>query len=136
MEHPIAFGPSPCLEDSPCGACRAPVMSRNIYLGGNIFSPLAGTTPEQFRQLAGVLWNEVQTTDFPTPFLQIKSPCDFNQEFNPDLAPRANRRRRHRVDAQGRPLRRRQGIPQPPCGRASARSTIARRRARTASSMT
>lgn len=42
------------------------VMSRNIYLGGNIFGPLAGTTPEQFRQLAGVLWNEVQTTDFPT----------------------------------------------------------------------
>ena len=41
------------------------VMSRNIYLGGNIFGPLAGATPEQFRQLAGVLWNEVQTTDFP-----------------------------------------------------------------------
>jgi endonuclease/exonuclease/phosphatase family metal-dependent hydrolase len=47
-------------------ASTVTVMSRNIYLGGNIFGPLAGTTPEQFRQLAGVLWGEVQKTDFPT----------------------------------------------------------------------
>ncbi len=42
------------------------VMSRNIYLGGNIFGPLVAQTPAQFQQLAGVLWAEVQKTDFPT----------------------------------------------------------------------
>jgi endonuclease/exonuclease/phosphatase family metal-dependent hydrolase len=42
------------------------VMTRNIYLGGNIFGPLAGQTPAEFQRLAGVLWGEVQKTDFPT----------------------------------------------------------------------
>jgi endonuclease/exonuclease/phosphatase family metal-dependent hydrolase len=42
------------------------VMSRNIYLGGNIFGPLLATTPAEVQQRAGVLWAEVQKTDFPT----------------------------------------------------------------------
>jgi endonuclease/exonuclease/phosphatase family metal-dependent hydrolase len=42
------------------------VMSRNIYLGGNIFGPLVAQTPAEFQRLAGVLWAEVQKTDFPT----------------------------------------------------------------------
>jgi Endonuclease/Exonuclease/phosphatase family len=41
------------------------VMTRNIYLGGNIFGPLAATTREEFERLAGVLWAEVQHTNFP-----------------------------------------------------------------------
>jgi endonuclease/exonuclease/phosphatase family metal-dependent hydrolase len=41
------------------------VMTRNIYLGGNIFGPLAaGNDRAEFERLAGVLWNEVQSTDF------------------------------------------------------------------------
>jgi endonuclease/exonuclease/phosphatase family metal-dependent hydrolase len=42
------------------------VMTRNIYLGGNIFGPLAaGQDRAEFERLAGVLWDEVQSTDFP-----------------------------------------------------------------------
>jgi endonuclease/exonuclease/phosphatase family metal-dependent hydrolase len=41
------------------------VMTRNIYLGGNIFGPLAaGNDRAEFERLAGVLWAEVQGTDF------------------------------------------------------------------------
>jgi endonuclease/exonuclease/phosphatase family metal-dependent hydrolase len=41
------------------------VMTRNIYLGGNIFGPLAaGNDRAEFERLAGVLWAEVQSTDF------------------------------------------------------------------------
>jgi endonuclease/exonuclease/phosphatase family metal-dependent hydrolase len=41
------------------------VMTRNIYLGGNIFGPLAaGNDRTEFERLAGVLWDEVQGTDF------------------------------------------------------------------------
>ena len=41
------------------------VMTRNIYLGGNIFGPLAaGDDRAEFERLAGVLWAEVQGTDF------------------------------------------------------------------------
>jgi Endonuclease/Exonuclease/phosphatase family len=41
------------------------VMTRNIYLGGNIFSPLAaGNDLAEFERLAGELWEEVQSTDF------------------------------------------------------------------------
>ena len=40
------------------------VMTRNIYLGGNIFGPIAGQTRDEFERLAGVLWAEVQSTDF------------------------------------------------------------------------
>jgi endonuclease/exonuclease/phosphatase family metal-dependent hydrolase len=41
------------------------VMTRNIYLGGNIFGPLAaGNDRAEFERLAGVLWAEIQGTDF------------------------------------------------------------------------
>jgi endonuclease/exonuclease/phosphatase family metal-dependent hydrolase len=41
------------------------VMTRNIYLGGNIFGPLeAGNDRAEFERLAGELWAEVQGTDF------------------------------------------------------------------------
>jgi endonuclease/exonuclease/phosphatase family metal-dependent hydrolase len=41
------------------------VMTRNIYLGGNIFGPLAaGDDRAEFERLSGVLWAEVQGTDF------------------------------------------------------------------------
>jgi endonuclease/exonuclease/phosphatase family metal-dependent hydrolase len=41
------------------------VMTRNIYLGGDIFGPLAaGNDRAEFERLAGLLWAEVQGTDF------------------------------------------------------------------------
>jgi endonuclease/exonuclease/phosphatase family metal-dependent hydrolase len=41
------------------------VMTRNIYLGGNIFGPLAaGNDRAEFERLSGLLWAEVQGTDF------------------------------------------------------------------------
>jgi endonuclease/exonuclease/phosphatase family metal-dependent hydrolase len=41
------------------------VMTRNIYLGGNIFLPLQGTTRPAFEQKAGELWDQVKSTNFP-----------------------------------------------------------------------
>jgi endonuclease/exonuclease/phosphatase family metal-dependent hydrolase len=40
------------------------VMTRNIYLGGNIFHPIGSQTQEEFRRKTGELWAEVQKTDF------------------------------------------------------------------------
>ena len=42
------------------------VMTRNIYLGGDIFRPIPAQTIAEFEKLAGELWVEVQGTDFPT----------------------------------------------------------------------
>ena len=42
------------------------VMTRNIYLGGDIFRPIPAQTLDEFKKLAGELWVEVQGTDFPT----------------------------------------------------------------------
>jgi endonuclease/exonuclease/phosphatase family metal-dependent hydrolase len=41
------------------------VMTRNIYLGGNIFHPIGSATREEFERKAGELWAEVQKTNFP-----------------------------------------------------------------------
>jgi hypothetical protein len=41
------------------------VMTRNIYLGGNIFRPIGATDLADFERRAGELWAEVQSTDFP-----------------------------------------------------------------------
>jgi endonuclease/exonuclease/phosphatase family metal-dependent hydrolase len=41
------------------------VMTRNIYLGGNIFGPIAAPDRAEFERLAGLLWAEVQKTNFP-----------------------------------------------------------------------
>jgi endonuclease/exonuclease/phosphatase family metal-dependent hydrolase len=40
------------------------VMTRNIYLGGDIFRPIPAQSRAEFEQLAGQLWAEVQNTDF------------------------------------------------------------------------
>jgi endonuclease/exonuclease/phosphatase family metal-dependent hydrolase len=40
------------------------VMTRNIYLGGNIFHPIGARDRAEFERLAGELWAEVQSTDF------------------------------------------------------------------------
>ena len=40
------------------------VMTRNIYLGGNIFHPIGSPNLDTFKQRAGELWAEVQKTDF------------------------------------------------------------------------
>jgi endonuclease/exonuclease/phosphatase family metal-dependent hydrolase len=41
------------------------VMTRNVYVGGNIFHPLgAGNDLAEFERRAGELWAEVQSTDF------------------------------------------------------------------------
>jgi len=41
------------------------VMTRNIYLGGNIFHPIGEQDPAAFQRKTGELWAEVQKTDFP-----------------------------------------------------------------------
>ena len=41
------------------------VMTRNIYLGGDIFRPIGAPDLAEFQRRAGELWREVQTTDFP-----------------------------------------------------------------------
>ncbi|HEY7453575.1 MAG TPA: endonuclease/exonuclease/phosphatase family protein [Thermoleophilaceae bacterium] len=52
----------------PAGSLAAPVdlkvMTRNIYLGGNIFGPIGAPNQTEFRRRTGVLWAEVQHTDF------------------------------------------------------------------------
>jgi endonuclease/exonuclease/phosphatase family metal-dependent hydrolase len=40
------------------------VMTRNIYLGGNLLPPVGARDRAEFERLAGVLWDEVQGTDF------------------------------------------------------------------------
>ncbi|MGH8571986.1 MAG: endonuclease/exonuclease/phosphatase family protein, partial [Gammaproteobacteria bacterium] len=40
------------------------VMTRNIYLGGNIFHPIGSADLAEFERKAGELWAEVQGTDF------------------------------------------------------------------------
>ena len=40
-------------------------MTRNIYLGGNIFRPIGAPDLAEFERRAGELWAEVQGTDFP-----------------------------------------------------------------------
>jgi endonuclease/exonuclease/phosphatase family metal-dependent hydrolase len=40
------------------------VMTRNIYLGGNIAKPLGATTPEEFARLNGEVWTTVENTNF------------------------------------------------------------------------
>lgn len=40
------------------------VMTRNIYLGGNIFHPIGAADLEEFKLKTGELWAEIQSTDF------------------------------------------------------------------------
>ena len=41
------------------------VMTRNIFLGGNIALPISASSPEDFEQKTTQLWQQVQATDFP-----------------------------------------------------------------------
>ena len=47
-------------------AAALTVLTRNIYLGGDITRPIAATTPEEFAQKTGELWEVIQQTDFPS----------------------------------------------------------------------
>jgi endonuclease/exonuclease/phosphatase family metal-dependent hydrolase len=44
---------------------RLKVMTRNVYLGGDIARPAAGRTGEEIEQKAAELWQIVQRTNFP-----------------------------------------------------------------------
>jgi endonuclease/exonuclease/phosphatase family metal-dependent hydrolase len=46
------------------GKADLTVMTRNIYLGGNIFHPIGESDPAAFRRKTGELWAEIQKTDF------------------------------------------------------------------------
>ncbi|MEA2134449.1 MAG: hypothetical protein QOC68_2358 [Solirubrobacteraceae bacterium] len=41
------------------------VMTRNVYLGGNIAGPIPAPTRDEFEQKATALWQTVAATDFP-----------------------------------------------------------------------
>jgi len=41
------------------------VMTRNVYLGGDISKPLLAGDIDEFKRINGELWNTVQTTNFP-----------------------------------------------------------------------
>jgi endonuclease/exonuclease/phosphatase family metal-dependent hydrolase len=41
------------------------VMTRNVYLGGNIALPIGATSRDDFEQKTTQLWQQVQATDFP-----------------------------------------------------------------------
>src|SRR5215217_3655088 len=42
------------------------VMTRNVYLGGNIALPIGSTSRADFEQKATELWGQIQATDFPS----------------------------------------------------------------------
>jgi endonuclease/exonuclease/phosphatase family metal-dependent hydrolase len=42
------------------------VMTRNVYLGGDISKPLLAQNLDDFKRINGQLWDTVQKTDFPT----------------------------------------------------------------------
>ena len=42
------------------------VMTRNIYLGGNIALPIGAGSRAEFEQRTTQLWQQVQATDFPS----------------------------------------------------------------------
>jgi hypothetical protein len=47
------------------GSPALKVMTRNIYLGGDVFRPNGAPTLSEVERRAGELWQEVRTTDFP-----------------------------------------------------------------------
>jgi endonuclease/exonuclease/phosphatase family metal-dependent hydrolase len=53
---------------APAAQATAPklkVMTRNVYLGGNIAGPIPAPNREEFERSASALWAAVNTTDFP-----------------------------------------------------------------------
>jgi endonuclease/exonuclease/phosphatase family metal-dependent hydrolase len=59
----VAAAPAAAQPRKP-GKVNVTVMTRNIYLGGNIFRPIGSPDLDTFKQRAGELWAEVQATDF------------------------------------------------------------------------
>jgi endonuclease/exonuclease/phosphatase family metal-dependent hydrolase len=56
------------LVAAPAAQAKAPkltVMTRNVYLGGNIAGPIPAPNREEFERSANALWAAVRTTDFP-----------------------------------------------------------------------
>ena len=56
--------PAAAAQPRKSGKVNVTVMTRNIYLGGNIFRPIGAPDLDTFKQRAGELWTEVQHTDF------------------------------------------------------------------------
>ncbi len=61
-----------CLLVAPAAEAKAKpkspkltVMTRNIYLGGNIFLPVVTKDRAEFEQKSGELWDQVRATNFP-----------------------------------------------------------------------
>ena len=56
------------LVSAPAAQAKSPkltVMTRNVYLGGNIGGPIPAPNRDEFERSASVLWAAVRTTDFP-----------------------------------------------------------------------
>jgi endonuclease/exonuclease/phosphatase family metal-dependent hydrolase len=58
------------------------VMTRNIFLGGDILRPVSGRTQAEFEQGATALWNEVKSTNFPARAPLLAKEID---QHSPDL---------------------------------------------------
>lgn len=58
------------------------VMTRNIYLGGNIFLPIGAKDRAEFEQKTTELWNQVHSTNFPA---RAKLLAAEIQRTGPDL---------------------------------------------------
>ncbi len=58
------------------------VMTRNIYLGGNIFLPIGAPDRPSFEAKTTELWNQIQFTNFP---LRAKLLANEVKKTNPDL---------------------------------------------------
>lgn len=73
MPHPrlaAALVTALCLAAAPAAEAKSKpaklkVMTRNIYLGGNIFLPVVTKDRADFEQKAGELWDQVRATNFP-----------------------------------------------------------------------
>jgi endonuclease/exonuclease/phosphatase family metal-dependent hydrolase len=61
----LAAPAAEALSPPPPKAQKLRVMTRNIYLGGDIFLPVAAPNRAQFEKKAQELWDQVRSTDFP-----------------------------------------------------------------------
>lgn len=58
------------------------VMTRNLFLGGDILKPVPATTQAEFEQRAKELWDEVKASDFPKRAPLLAKEID---QHSPDL---------------------------------------------------
>ena len=61
----LAAPAAQALTPAPPKAQKLRVMTRNIYLGGDIFLPIPAPNRAQFEKKAQELWDQVQSTNFP-----------------------------------------------------------------------